>query len=279
RVSTADADQEVKERSILCLGVLLSRVGDELKQELTTCLPLLLEKLQNELTRLMAVRTLLQIVESPVCADAEIKASILKAVQEVASLLRKSNRPLKVASLHFLDVAIRRFGKVLPVQTYDELLNELKPLISDEDLHLLPLGLTSVVVIWHANPSSINVVKQEISPSVFKLVRSPLIQGQILDSLLALFAILVRTNDKEFSALVSALVEPATAPTPEGQFALSKQAFSTIALCIAVLRIDSDKNMKMTVSEFVRKIEDTRSTDSLKYLSLVTLGEIVRRAS
>ncbi|KAK3818566.1 MAG: hypothetical protein J3Q66DRAFT_400082 [Benniella sp.] len=98
------------------------------------------------------------------------KASILKAVPDVASLLRKSNRPLKVASLHFLDAAIRR----------------------------------------------IDVVKQEVLPSVFKLVRSPLINGQALDSLLALFAAIVRINDKEFTALVSSLVEPATAPTPEG---------------------------------------------------------------
>ncbi|KAF8933135.1 Cullin-associated NEDD8-dissociated protein 1 [Dissophora ornata] len=279
RVSTADADQEVKERSILCLGVLLSRVGDELKQELTACLPLLLEKLQNELTRLMAVKTLSQIVESPVCADVDIKDSILQAIPEVASLLRKSSRPLKVASLHFLDVAIRRFGKVLPVQTYDELLNELKPLITDEDLHLLPLGLTSVVTILHANPSSINIVKQEILPLVLKLVRSPLIQGQALDSLLALFAALVRTNDKEFSTLVSGLVEPVTVPTPEGQLALSKQAFSTIAQCIAILCLNSDKNMDVTVAEFLRKIEDPRTSDSLKYLSLITLGEIGRRIS
>ncbi|KAG0258254.1 Cullin-associated NEDD8-dissociated protein 1 [Mortierella polycephala] len=279
RVSTADADQEVKERSILCLGVLLSRVGDELKEELATSLPLLLEKLQNELTRLMAVKTLSQIVESPVCADADIKAPILQAIPEVASLLRKSNRPLKVSSLHFLDVSIRRFGKVLPVQTYDDLLNELKPLITDEDLHLLPLGLTSVVSILHTNSASIGIVKQEILPSVLRLVRSPLIQGQALDSLLALFAALVRTNDKEFSALVSGLVEPVTAPAPEGQLSLSKQAFSTIAQCIAVLCLNSDKNLEPTVTEFVRKIEDPHTTDSLKYLSLIALGEIGRRVS
>jgi cullin-associated NEDD8-dissociated protein 1 len=125
---------------------------------------------------------------------------------------------------------------------------------------------------------SINV-KHEILSYVFKHVRSPLIQGQALDSLLALFAALVRTNDKDFSALVSAHVESATAPTPEGQFALSKQAFSTIAQCIAVLCINSDKNTEMTVSEFVHKIENTPSTDSLKYLSLVTLGEIGRHSS
>ncbi|KAF9356069.1 Cullin-associated NEDD8-dissociated protein 1 [Mortierella sp. NVP85] len=48
---------------------------------------------------------------------------------------------------------------------------------------------------------------------------------------------------------------------------------------IAVLCINSDKNMELTVSEYVRKLEDARSTDSLRYLSLVTLGDIGLRAS
>ena len=38
-----------------------------------------------------------------------VNASILKAIPEVSSLLRKGHRPLKVASLHFLDVAIRQY--------------------------------------------------------------------------------------------------------------------------------------------------------------------------
>ncbi|KAK3818562.1 MAG: hypothetical protein J3Q66DRAFT_368647 [Benniella sp.] len=43
------------------------------------------------------------------------KASMLRAVSEAASLLRKSNRPLKVVRLHFLDAAIRRFRNELSV--------------------------------------------------------------------------------------------------------------------------------------------------------------------
>ncbi|KAG0346276.1 Cullin-associated NEDD8-dissociated protein 1 [Podila humilis] len=279
RVSTADADQEVKERSILCLGVLLSRIGDELKPQLAVCLPLLLEKIQNELTRLMAVKTLSQIVESPVCADEDIEASVLLAVPEVAALLRKSSRPLKVASLHFLDVAIRRFGKVLPAKTFDDLLAELKPLISEEDLHLLPLGLTSIVSVLHSNPDSFSAVKQEILPSVLKLVRSPLIQGHALDSLLALYAALVRTDNKEFPKLISGLVEPAAARGPEGQLVLSKQAFSTIAQCIAVLCLNAEQMADMTVTEFLNKIHTPQTSDSLRYLSLIALGEIGRRIS
>jgi len=145
------------------------------------------------------------------------------------------------------------FGKVLPVQTNDKLLNELKPLISDEDLHLLHFGL----------------------PSVFKLSRSPLIQGQSLDSLLELFAAFVRTNDKEFSALVNALVESATAPVSLLiQCRPTRQSHNALVLCI-----NSVKNMELTVSESEREIEDARSTDSLNYMSLVTLGDVGRRAS
>ncbi|KAG0260456.1 Cullin-associated NEDD8-dissociated protein 1 [Actinomortierella ambigua] len=279
RVTTPDADQEVKERSILCLGVLLSRVGDELKDQLRACLPLLLERLRNELTRLVAVKTLSQIVESPVCADEDIKDPVLQGVAEVGELLRRSKRALKVACLHFLDVSIRRFGKSLDAKTYHDLLLELKPLISDEDLHLLPLGLSSVVAILHANPSSVVTVKEHALPSVFKLVQSPLIQGPALDGLMNLFAALVRTNAKEFGSLISALVEPATGPSVDGQLKLSKQAFSTIAQCIATLCLNSDANAKMTVTEFLRKLENPSSTDSLKYLSLITLGEIGRRVS
>ncbi|KAG0233459.1 Cullin-associated NEDD8-dissociated protein 1 [Actinomortierella wolfii] len=279
RVTTSDADQEVKERSILCLGVLLSRVGDELKDQLQACLPLLLERLRNELTRLVAVKTMSQIVESPVCADEDIKEPVLQGVAEIGELLRRSKRALKVACLHYLDVSIRRFGKNLDAKTYHDLLLELKPLISDEDLHLLPLGLSSVVAILHANPSSIATVKEHILPSVFKLVQSPLIQGPALDGLMNLFAALVRTNAKEFGALISALVEPAAGPSVDGQLKLSKQAFSTIAQCIATLCINSDANANATVNEFLRKLENPSSTDSLKYLSLITLGEIGRRVS
>lgn len=195
------------------------------------------------------------------------------------SLYRKGRGTCCTLDIDNSLLILLRFGKVLPASTYDELLNELKPLISEEDLHLLPLGLTSVVSILHANPASVTVVKQEILPSVLLLVKSPLIQGQALDSLLALFAALVRTNDKEFQNLVSGLLEPANAPTRDGQLALSKQAFSTIAQCIAVLCLNSDRNANATVSEFVQKIEDVRTTDSQKYLALITLGEIGRRVS
>ncbi|KAF9356065.1 Cullin-associated NEDD8-dissociated protein 2 [Mortierella sp. NVP85] len=189
------------------------------------------------------------------------------------TLEERIDNDLKIRKHHFSvpeQQWLYGFENELPVQTYDELLNDLKPLISDKDLHLLSVGLTSVVAILHANSSSINVVKQEILPSVFKLVRSSLIQGQALDSLLALLQPLLLPMTRSSW--------PGSVHLLSHQFALSKHAFSTIAQYIAVLCINSDKIMETSVSEYVCKLEDIRSTVSLKYLSLVTLGEIGRPA-
>jgi hypothetical protein len=64
---------------------------------------------------------------------------------------------------------------VPPVQIYDELLNELKPLISDEDLHLPHFGLASVVAISLATLSSINIVRPEIMPSLHTTLRTSIL--------------------------------------------------------------------------------------------------------
>ncbi|CAJ0629613.1 7962_t:CDS:10, partial [Entrophospora sp. SA101] len=90
RLSTTDADQEVKERSIVCLGVLISQAGDNLKNELKICMPILLDRLRNEVTRLTTVKTFTSIADSPVCKGQEVKTAVVGAINEVAVLLRKS---------------------------------------------------------------------------------------------------------------------------------------------------------------------------------------------
>ncbi|CAG8542306.1 10983_t:CDS:10 [Racocetra fulgida] len=106
RLSTPDADQEVKERSIMCLGVLISQAGDNLQDELKACMPILLERLRNEVTRLTTVKTFTMIADSTVCESEYVKVAITDAIQEVASLLRKHHRQLKVAALVCLEVFV-----------------------------------------------------------------------------------------------------------------------------------------------------------------------------
>ncbi|CAG8508691.1 1192_t:CDS:10, partial [Dentiscutata heterogama] len=277
RLSTPDADQEVKERSIMCLGVLISQAGDNLQDELKVCMPILLERLRNEVTRLTTVKTFTNIADSTICESEDVKIAIIGAIQEVASLLRKHHRQLKVAALVCLEVFVRRYGKFLTAESYSHVLVELTPHISDQDLHLLPLALNTVVSVLRTNPASLDPVNNDILPSIFQLVQSTLVQGAALDSLLVLFRTLIETDEDHFNKLLNGLLSPIQKSQDPNQLTLSKQAYSTIAQCIATICVASNKYRNQTVIDFSRKIAAQNQSDSIKYLCLLTLGEIGRK--
>ena len=65
KLKSQEVDQEVKERAIICMGQIISNLGDVLNAELAVCLPIFLERLRNEVTRLSAVKALIMIAGSP----------------------------------------------------------------------------------------------------------------------------------------------------------------------------------------------------------------------
>lgn len=107
-LNTSDADQEVKERSIMCLGALLTQVSDVLQDKQTQAYDVLLERLRNEVTRLISVKTLTVVSQSPIAAGDAFLRCVPVAVDELSLLLRKSNRPLRIASLECLAILVNR---------------------------------------------------------------------------------------------------------------------------------------------------------------------------
>lgn len=284
-LNTSDADQEVKERSIMCLGTLLAQVGDVLQSQQRQAWDVLLERLRNEVTRLISVKTLNVVSQSPIAAGEELQRCVLVAVEDISLLLRKSNRPLRIASLECLNVLVNGFGQHISAKSYSTLLHELKPLISDSDLHLLPLALKTVESILSLSPGSVDQVKSFILPSLFQLMESPLLQGAALDSLLSMFAAFAKASPADYQALVHGLVDPllsakASAGVSAGGVAAvaNKQAASTVAQCVAVLAANaSDSNRDTTVREFQNYLATPKVNDSIVYLALLTIGEIGRR--
>lgn len=277
-LSTSDADQEVKERAIMCIGVLLSHAGDQL-QDQKAALQMLLDRLRNEITRLVSVRTLTLVAKSPVVDEEELKSAVLSSIDQVAMLLRKSNRVLRVSSLYCLETLTTRynrlwrgishrnltsthhynirFGQSLSQQSVQNILSELKPLISDADLHLLPLALSNAVVILETNPQSVESIKTEVLPVVFQLVQSPLIQGSALAGLLKLFAAVGKASPSDYGTLIQHLINPVLTVNMQGVAAggvaavSNKHASSTISQCVAVLATNADDaNREKTINEF-----------------------------
>ncbi|CAO3690585.1 unnamed protein product [Rhizopus microsporus] len=283
-LGTSDADQEVKEKSIVCLGVLLVQVGDILQSEQQEAFNVLLERLRNEVTRLISIRTLAVIAQSPIVAGDEFQKCVVTAVDEATLLLRKNNRSLRIASLECLCVLISRHGEYVQEKSLRNLLNEVRPLVSDTDLHLLPLALKTVEAILAQHPESINNVKAYILPTLFQLIQSPLLQGSSLNSLLNLLAALAKASPSDYQYFVKGLVDPLLAAKKSNVQAGSasavtnKQAASTVAQCVAVLAANtSESNRNETITNFQSYILDPSANESVKYLSLLTLGELGRR--
>ena len=92
----------------MCLGTLLAQVGDVLQSQQRQAWDVLLERLRNEVTRLISVKTLNAVSQSPIAAGEELQRCVLVAVEDISLLLRKSNRPLRIASLECLNVLVNR---------------------------------------------------------------------------------------------------------------------------------------------------------------------------
>ena len=107
RLQAQDQDQEVKECAIACMGLIVKHLADHPAVNLQSVLPLLLERLRNEITRVTAVKTFALIasakLDTQLTTPTQSSTVIQLAVGELCSFLRKSNRPLRQASLIALE--------------------------------------------------------------------------------------------------------------------------------------------------------------------------------
>ncbi|KAI9034670.1 armadillo-type protein [Hyaloraphidium curvatum] len=283
---SSESDLEVKERSLLLLGTLLSQVADVLDPSLVqkTVLPLLLDRLKNELTRLVTVRVIQQVAEGPLVASGkgvDFKPVLAELIGEIASLLRKSQRPLRVASLSCLDTLIESYGgpkaKAIPDDMYTTVLTELKPLLSDSDLNILPMAMSCLATVLQMGPNKVVLppITEEVVPTIVKLlVDAPHLVGSGvgLESLVNVWKALVTVGG---SKVCDSCVAQLMAPVNAG--GLKKQSQTAIATSLATLYLNSEPAAaKKSVKELVASISNSKTKEDVRILALLTLGEVGR---
>ncbi|KAL8293671.1 hypothetical protein RQP46_000372 [Phenoliferia psychrophenolica] len=278
RLGSTDADEEVKGKGIICLGVLFFHAGDELASESDKALSFLRDRLKNEVSRLIAVRVVAEVAASPVCRGARFDAWVQECLVEVSTLLRKVNRPLKVAAFSCISALLRTSGQSLPPATSKALLGDLQPLVNDADINLLPPALDAIATVLVNDPKSIAQVQQSILPRVFELVQSPLLQGASLDALLAFFTALIRAGAPPLP-LVEVLAQSANSvkKTVEASGTQSgMQSLATSSRCIGVIVRDAPHIAEGVVKEYSSSIKGSKTPAASLILGLLTLGEIGR---
>ena len=279
RLIAADIDQEVKERAISCMGQMICNLGDCLTSELRDCLPIFLERLKNEITRLTAVKALTMIAGSPLKID--LRSILDEGIPILASFLRKNQRALKLSTLTCLDVLVKNYGSALSSGMIYEVMKEMPILINENDLHVSQLSLNLLTSVSKIHKSCMATIPNEILPQILILIQSPLLQGGALNALLEFFQALVVTGLPKlgFKDLLQMLINPVYNPVHQcssNVFAVHKQAFHSIAKCVAALTVKNSSESNSVVNQFVKDIKNAKSSDSVKLFSLLALGEIGR---
>ncbi|XP_012274263.1 cullin-associated NEDD8-dissociated protein 1 [Orussus abietinus] len=269
RLRSADIDQEVKERAIACMGQILAHLGDTLYDELPVCLPIFLDRLRNEITRLTTVKALTYIAASPLRVD--LKPIMEEAIPVLGSFLRKNQRALKLSSLTLLDTLVRNYSSALHAELLDKVTAELPPLLNEADLHIAQLTLTLLTTIAKLHPVALTRVSDNILPEILVLVKSALLQGAALNSMLEFFQALVQADipGLGYRELLSMLVAPVA------QSVLHKQAYHSLAKCAAALTITWHQEAQCVVEQFLKDVQNPQN-DAQHIFALLVIGEIGR---
>ena len=194
RVGATDQDQEVKDAAIACAGSTAAMLGDAMGADLPRCLKLLLDRLKNEITRLAAVKAIGAVATSEL--NPPMGESAAAATVELAGFLRKTNRPLRQASLFALDALVSKHAGSLSDAEVTAAVEEASALVSDGDLALASAALSlsaSAVSSKGREPfaNACSAVCEKTLPAALELVRSPLMQSHALHALTSFFTALV----------------------------------------------------------------------------------------
>ncbi|KAM9326759.1 cullin-associated NEDD8-dissociated protein 1-like [Gastrophryne carolinensis] len=270
RLQATDIDQEVKERALSCMGHLISHLGDQLQNDLQPTLKLILERLRNEITRLTAVKVLTLVAGSPLKID--LRPLLKDALPILASFLRKNQRALRLGTVSSLDVLVRNYSDCLKPPMLDPVVAELPGLLGESDMHVAQVTVDFLTTLVSAHSAILPKLSAQTLPQLFQLVHSPLLQGGALTSILSFLKALVASHTPQFGYvdLFKQLTGPVTSSGPT----LHKQAFSSVAKCVAALASACPKESNATITQLIQDTKNPRIGDHIKVLAFLTLAEI-----
>ena len=284
RVGATDQDQEVKDAAIACAGSTAAILGDAMGADLPRCLKLLLDRLKNEITRLAAVKAIGAVATSEL--NPPMGESAAAATVELAGFLRKTNRPLRQASLFALDALVSKPAGSLSDAEVIAAVEEASALVSDGDLALASAALSlsaSAVSSKGRAPfaNACSAVCEKTLPAALELVRSPLMQSHALHALTSFFTALVSAKLSNAGAssddLLARLMGSGDGSNT-GEAAAT--AGRTAAVCVAAVcaGVGDAKHTASTASSLVAQLGDPASMSEKDLLALFCLGELGKAA-
>ncbi|XP_061218525.1 cullin-associated NEDD8-dissociated protein 1-like isoform X3 [Neopsephotus bourkii] len=276
RLKAADIDQEVKERAISCMGQIIYNLGDHLSTDLQPTLKVFLERLKNEITRLTTVKALTLIASSPLKID--LRPILGEGFPILASFLRKNQRALKLSTLTALDILVKNYSDSLKPAMIESVLTELPALITENDMHVSQVAVMFLTTLAQVYPSCISKISGSVLAEILQLIHSPLLQGGALNAIIDFFHALVLTKAAPmgYAELLKQLTAPIYCSGAPAAPTLHKQAYYSVAKCVAALSSACPKEAPATVNRFIQDVKTSKSSSAVKVLAFLSLAEMGR---
>eukprot|EP00979_Chaetoceros_neogracilis_P018000 scaffold10547_cov268-Chaetoceros_neogracile.AAC.9 len=283
RLAVHDADQEVKECSLVSAASLLSNLHQHIDQpSRERLLSLILLRLKNETTRISAIKTISAIVRNGV----DMSTVIHDMITELSSLLRQNSRSVKQSTLQCLETVVTSRPARLDASIFGLVLKELSNVIVDSDLHISHLSLKVCHSILDVGVASVPEIKEFLLPSLLNMSKSSLLQDKALDSLLIVMENLVSSKAVDFQELLVALKE-GLPRLQEGQVHGGgvRLSIANIAQCIAAITAATSEDERIVVvQDLLSSLESlghaqSTETSPSTQLALRVAGDLGRRLS
>ncbi|GMT08797.1 hypothetical protein PFISCL1PPCAC_94 [Pristionchus fissidentatus] len=272
-----DVDQEVKEKAILAVGVLLRQfsLGEQRAVEM---LKVLVDRVNNEATQLTALKALSMVVESP--QHATLLPVLPTLLPLLSQQLKKNSRAVKMSSLSLILSLCRTFTASIGDDSHASLLPLLPSLISEADLQICQLALRVLTIYASSCPARLSSSLPSVVLAITNLCKSSILQGATHTALIDFIATFVRApipGKPSFESLLDQLSSPVYADT---QSTLSRQSIHSFAAVVAaVAASDADRsNAGKLGAKLAEQMGHGQATDTNRLFALLTLGELGRRA-
>lgn len=157
------------------------------------------------------------------------------------------------------------------------------PLISETDLYISQLALTTLTSMILSHKAFLAIIPQMILPEALVLIRSPLLQGTTLTAMLNFFCSIVQSSfpGLDCNELIDRLTQPILVPSGHNNATLPKPAFISISKCIAAVSLLNEKSALATASNLIQQVRNPSSvstqTESVQLYSLLTVAEIGKK--
>lgn len=267
RVSSNNADTEVRNKALHALGTLLSRTSGG---EGTALLPdadrraaldELLKRLNAETTKLAAVRAIDTVAALSTDGSFAFEDQWVQQVAtELAAQLRMANRSLRGSSVQALNHLVHSAAvkSNFSDATVEAVVAALVPVITNNDAQLLGPGLLVLARLVASKPRLVMI--PELNASLCELLRST-VAGSVLDSLLVLVGEVGSTDLGQ--PLMGALLKDVGV---NGDPAV-------VGKVIGTLLVASGDSAGVSLDSFVQEIRSNAQDPARASLALAVLGE------